>query len=154
MKVPEQRSAGYLGCIPPEFVREVRPDVIVSYDALMENLAQSDVLADYVQEVVPPLLPDDLAISDVRQHWFGRQLNILVRKEAYRGPIETCAVRASAQTGEGQDGSRRQPAPDEPKSARSAIHSHSAITNTRTSIVSAPSPLAAGLWTICRPLSP
>jgi len=86
--VPQERSLGYIGAIPPEFVHEVKPDIIVSYDVFIEELMRSDLLDEYVHESIPALLPGDAAVADHRQLWFGQQLHVFVRKEIDLGPIQ------------------------------------------------------------------
>ena len=80
MKIPEERSSGYLGAIPPEFVRLVNPDIIVSYDIFIEAFLRSDVADHYVRYQEPIFLEEDLQRSPSKNIWGSKILYVFVKK--------------------------------------------------------------------------
>lgn len=71
MKIPEQRSSGTVGAIPPDYVKENMPDIIVSYDFFAEALLRSEVISQYNVVLIPSnnnylriYLRKDLPISE------------------------------------------------------------------------------------------
>lgn len=80
LQIPEQRSSAYIGAIPPEFVRKVMPDLIVSFDIFTEALLKDDVVNQYNQILIPAFLPDDEARSVTKMIWGSDYLRIYVRK--------------------------------------------------------------------------
>ena len=61
MRVPEDRLVGTLGAIPPGYVEEVRPELIVSYSMLAEALQRSAVIRDYTLQSLPLFTEEDAA---------------------------------------------------------------------------------------------
>ena len=61
MRVPEERLIGTLGAIPPGYVAEVRPELIVSYDMLAEALQRSGVIRQYTLQSLPLFTEADAA---------------------------------------------------------------------------------------------
>jgi len=53
MAVPQERSSGTLGAIPPAFVQQVNPELIVSYNVFAEALERSPILARYRRVRLP-----------------------------------------------------------------------------------------------------
>jgi hypothetical protein len=82
MKVPEERSHGMIGAIPPGFVAEVKPDIIVTHDIFAEALLRSPIVQEYDRYVVPIFLEEDMRRVARPTLWGGKDLNILIRKEA------------------------------------------------------------------------
>jgi hypothetical protein len=85
MKVPEDRSNGVVGAIPPGYVEETRPDIIVCYDSFGRALVRSDVLKDYVSLREDIYEPDDMTISGGGGLWGSNALNVYVRRDKYTG---------------------------------------------------------------------
>jgi hypothetical protein len=59
MRVPEDRSGGYIGAIPIGFVNEARPDVIVSYPTFAESIIKKidpSVFTEYSYNALPASL--------------------------------------------------------------------------------------------------
>ena len=86
MPVPAERSSGTLGAIPPAFVAQVRPGLIVSYDVLAEALARSPAVAGYVRTAMPLFTEEDARIAAqvgvTRALWGHRlMLDIWVRRD-------------------------------------------------------------------------
>jgi hypothetical protein len=77
MRVPDERSSGDLGEIPPGFVSEMRPDVIVSYDVFAESLLKNPDRSIYTEFVYPALPAAEMPrYSD----WSKHRLHILVAR--------------------------------------------------------------------------
>jgi hypothetical protein len=60
MPVPQERSSGGNGEIPPGFVRERHPDLIVSYEGLGESAIPAARALGYVDYTYPALLPQEI----------------------------------------------------------------------------------------------
>jgi len=80
MRVPQERLNGYVGAIPPGFVRERTPDLIVTYDIFGQAvLAAPDIQADYDDLRFDPVLPSE-ASAGVPPVWGARTFHVLVKK--------------------------------------------------------------------------
>jgi hypothetical protein len=77
MRVPDERSSGDLGAIPTGFVREMRPDVIVSYDVFAQSLLKSSDRSIYTELVYPPLPAAEMSSYG---DWSRHRLYILVAR--------------------------------------------------------------------------
>lgn len=84
MKVPEERSSGYLGSIPVNFVKLVKPDIIVSYDIFIQAFLRSELANQYVRIREPVFLDDDLQRSQSKQIWGSSNLYVFIRKDLIR----------------------------------------------------------------------
>ena len=80
MKVPQQRSNGGLALIPPDYVRFIKPDIIVSYDIFAEALLQDDVSAQYNIITLPAYLPEDAIYSESKTIFGSKYLRIYIQK--------------------------------------------------------------------------
>jgi hypothetical protein len=80
MKVPEQRMSGGFGAIPPEYVRVVSPDIIVSYDTFAEALLMDDISSQYNIIALPAYLPEDATYSESKTIWGSKYLRVYIRK--------------------------------------------------------------------------
>jgi hypothetical protein len=87
MRVPEERPSGLVGAIPAGYVKEVKPDIIVSYDCFCGDFMKSSESADYVNIKEPIFTPSDLAITNVRNLWGSDNINIFIKKEKYSRKI-------------------------------------------------------------------
>lgn len=74
-------GANSIGGIPAGFVAEVNPELIVSYDVFMQDLAKSPVLQRYEKLEFPVLLPDDLQRVGAIRIFDSDALNVFVRKD-------------------------------------------------------------------------
>lgn len=87
LKVPDERSSGDLGAIPPGYVAEIDPPIIASYDIFIEAFLRSAVSERYVRLELPAFTPDDIARArDAGQPlelWGIRSLNLFVRRDVY-----------------------------------------------------------------------
>lgn len=81
MPVPQQRSNGGMGAIPPGFIQEVNPDLIVSYDIFIEAFVKGTFINHYVWIRVPMYIDSDMQIKQNDTLWDGRYLNIFIRKD-------------------------------------------------------------------------
>lgn len=84
MKVPEERSGGGIGAIPVGFVREMSPELIVSYDMFVESFLVSDVRDDYIRMQCPMFVREDELIYGQPELWGSKHLNVFVRKDIIR----------------------------------------------------------------------
>lgn len=83
MKVPQERPNGLTGAIPPGYVKEVKPDIIVSYDCFCGAFMKSPEAGNYVTIKEPIFTSSDLAITNVRNLWDSDNINIFIKKEKY-----------------------------------------------------------------------
>jgi hypothetical protein len=81
MKVPEERSSGGYGAIPPEYVRSTNPELIVSYDHLAEALLRADILEKYQVITIPVYLPQDAQYTESKSIWGSQYLRIYIRRD-------------------------------------------------------------------------
>jgi hypothetical protein len=80
MKIPEQRSSGTTGAIPPGYVKLNTPDLIVSYDSFAQALLKDEVIQQYNIVLIPAYLPEDAIYSEDRTIWGNRYLRVYIRK--------------------------------------------------------------------------
>jgi len=85
MKVPQERRSGLLGSIPPAYVSEVNPDIIVSYDFYMDALFKSKIIDNYIIMKEERYAPRDMAVARTGPSATAKDLNILIRKDRYAG---------------------------------------------------------------------
>ncbi len=83
MKVPEQRPTGDFGSIPAGYIKEIQPDIIVSYDVYMDGLITPDVLDKYVRIKDDIYAPEDLKMLRDKGPLPGKLLSILIKKGRY-----------------------------------------------------------------------
>jgi hypothetical protein len=81
LAVPEQRSAGYIGAIPAAYVRELRPEIVVSLDIFIEELMRDPVLREYRGLTEPIYVKEDLPFAPVGGLWGSTRLNVLLRRD-------------------------------------------------------------------------
>jgi hypothetical protein len=76
MRIPEERSTGDLGEIPAGFVRESRPDLIVSYDFFMESSLPAARGLGYSDYSYPPFIRKERDVMNGL--WKQQRLHVLV----------------------------------------------------------------------------
>lgn len=81
MKIPEQRASGGIGAIPPDYVREKMPGLIVSYDYFTQALLSDDVSQRYNMILIPAYLPEDAKYSNTKAIAGDTYLRIYIRKD-------------------------------------------------------------------------
>jgi hypothetical protein len=81
MRVPEQRSSGLYGAIPAEYVRAVRPELIVSMDVFAEEWMRADWTRDYRLYRRPLYVEEDLAAGAPATLWGSAATNVWVRRD-------------------------------------------------------------------------
>ncbi len=81
MKIPEERERGDLGAIPPEYVEEKMPEIIVSYDVFGTALLNSKVSDKYNIIAIPAYLPEDSKYSSTGLIWGSKYLRVYIRKD-------------------------------------------------------------------------
>ena len=81
LRIPEERESGDLGAIPPEFVEENMPELIVSYDVFAMALLNSAVAQKYNILTIPAYLPEDAVFSNTGEIWGSKFLRIYIRKD-------------------------------------------------------------------------
>ncbi len=81
MSIPDERNCGCIGAIPVGCVREMRPGIIVGYDAFVEALLRSEVPEQYVHTTYPVFLDDDIRRTPVHWIWGSKQLHVFIRKD-------------------------------------------------------------------------
>jgi hypothetical protein len=83
MPVPQDRSSGGVGAIPPAFVNDVHPDVVVSYSFFTEALAKRVDRSIYEEHIYQPLP----AIASKQNHSLnGASLYVLIAKDGACSP--------------------------------------------------------------------
>ncbi len=81
MAVPDQRLSGGIGAIPPAYVKETFPQLIVSYDYFSQALREDGLLENYNVISIPAYLPEDEVYSESRTIWDNRFLRIYIRDD-------------------------------------------------------------------------
>jgi hypothetical protein len=81
MKVPEQRSSGNIGAIPPGYVKLNTPDLIVSYDYFAQALLKDEVIQQYNVILIPAFLPEDAKNFENKAILDNRYLRVYIRKD-------------------------------------------------------------------------
>ena len=81
LKIPEERDYGFIGGIPPQYVEQKMPGVIVSYDIFSKALLKSKVLEQYNLIFIPAYLPEDIQYSPDGTVWGNKYLRIYIRKD-------------------------------------------------------------------------
>ena len=80
MAVPQERSDSSRGAIPPRFVRDRKPDLIVSYDIYAEAVTASpEIQAAYDDLRFDPVLKSEMA-GNLSPIWGARMLHVFVKK--------------------------------------------------------------------------
>lgn len=85
MRVPEERRSGTLGEIPAGFVRDRRPDMIVSYDLLAESALPAARSLGYFDYAYPLFVRADRASAG--SLWEAQQMHVLVAPNGRCSPI-------------------------------------------------------------------
>jgi hypothetical protein len=83
MKIPEERSSGFIGAIPVGFVQQENPEIIISYEMFIEAFEKSNLWESYVEIQEPVFLQDDLARMLPGQASNFGDLFVFVRKDLY-----------------------------------------------------------------------
>ncbi|HEY5138076.1 MAG TPA: hypothetical protein VIJ25_01975 [Methylococcales bacterium] len=82
MKVPEERAGYDLGGIPPGYVKENAPELIVSYDSFAQALLNdNEIISQYNMILIPAYLPEDSNYSRSKMIWGNKFLRIFIRKD-------------------------------------------------------------------------
>jgi hypothetical protein len=84
MRVPQERSSGSLGEIPAGFVRDRRPDLIVSYDVLAESALPAARSLGYIDYSHPLFVRKDRV--GMNSLWDARQMHVLVAPDGRCSP--------------------------------------------------------------------
>jgi hypothetical protein len=79
MRIPEDRSDGTIGAIPPGYVEAQSPDLIVSFDTFAQALMDDDVSRQYAYIRIPAYLADDAIYSRTGTIWGSRYVRVYVR---------------------------------------------------------------------------
>jgi hypothetical protein len=85
MRVPQERSSGSLGEIPAAFVRDRRPDLIVSYDVLAESALPAARSLGYIDYSHPLFIRKDRVGMD--RLWDARRMHVLVAPDGRCSPV-------------------------------------------------------------------
>jgi hypothetical protein len=81
LKIPEQRATGMIGAIPPDFVREVNPELIVGYDTFMRAFLNSDLVNQYIWIKRPRYVDAEMQIERIDPSGESNYLYIGIRKD-------------------------------------------------------------------------
>lgn len=84
MKVPEERRSGTTGAIPVGYIREVKPEFIVSYDVFVEAFVRSDESKNYHRIRLPVFREKDRALARKNKLWGSEYLSVFVRADLWR----------------------------------------------------------------------
>lgn len=68
------------GGVPLEYVRQKKPELIVTYDVFGEALAKHDIINEYNAIVLPAYLPEDAIYSKNKTIWGSQYLRIYIHK--------------------------------------------------------------------------
>jgi len=81
LRVPEQRMLGYIGAIPPGYVEEVRPELIVGMDEFVRAVLASPVRSHYTIRRTDIYGPADALVLASDELWYSRFIQTLVRND-------------------------------------------------------------------------
>jgi hypothetical protein len=80
MEIPLERSGGFIGAIPVQFIQDHSPEIIVSYDIFIEAFLSSEDLDNFVRVKCPLFLAVDLKEAGTSDLWGSKYLNVFLRK--------------------------------------------------------------------------
>ena len=83
MKVPEEKSNPKTGAVPLGYIKEVNPELIVSYDIFIEAFLKSEFSQRYIRFREPLCLEDDLKLARTNKLWGSKNLNVFIRKDLF-----------------------------------------------------------------------
>jgi len=107
MAVPSERSAGYLGAIPPSLVQQIDPELIVTLDIFAEAFLRSPLRQRYTWSRTPIYVSEDLERGAGPVLWGSTALNVFVRRDVAgrrAGEPAACAPPRHAVTSESSPG--------------------------------------------------
>lgn len=81
MKVPEQKSSLYIGAIPTGFVKEVNPDIIVSYPIFVEEFDSSEYRNNYNKLIVSSVTKSLKHVLKQNRVWGSNHLFVYFKKD-------------------------------------------------------------------------
>jgi len=81
MSVPSERSRGDIGAIPPGYVEQLHPELIVSHPHFLEAVLVSPIRKEYVRLNTPLFLADDARKMKRPQLWGASEIVVLVRRD-------------------------------------------------------------------------
>lgn len=79
LRIPEQRSAGYLGSVPPELIHDAHPDFIVGLPTLLEAVIRAPEISDYVRIDVPIAYTPPLGVQRPIHVWGNKSVAVFAR---------------------------------------------------------------------------
>jgi hypothetical protein len=85
LAIPDERRSGSQCAVPPRYVVDLKPDIIVSPGIFIEALLRSPVLHDYIVQRHPIFSKEDMERSGGRGVWGERILYVLLRKASRKG---------------------------------------------------------------------
>lgn len=87
LRVPEDRRSGGLGAIPPGYIAEVNPPLILSYDIFVEAFLRSPLQERYIRSELPIWTDRDVAYARAAgiptEFWGIRSLTLFVRRDIH-----------------------------------------------------------------------
>ena len=83
MSVPTERSRGDIGAVPPGYVEQLHPELIVSHPHFLEAVFLSPIRKEYVRLSTPLFLADDARKMKRPQLWGASEIVILVRRDVF-----------------------------------------------------------------------
>jgi hypothetical protein len=84
MRVPQERVNGVVGAVPPGYVEEIGPDIIVGYDVFVDAIKKSKIAQNYIIIKNDIYTSDDMRIAHDKNIWGSGSLNIFIRRDKYR----------------------------------------------------------------------
>ena len=78
LSVPDERKNSIIGAIPPAYVVDVSPDIIVTYDTFAQALLRGEVLAQYTEVRVPAYMVEDRAFARSELLWENKYLRVFI----------------------------------------------------------------------------
>lgn len=93
MRVPEQRSAGFIGAIPAAMVEKLRPEIVVGLDIFVEELRNAEIAKQYHLDREPVYGAEELARMPSKPLWWSRNLNIFIRRDLQGGERPVAGAR-------------------------------------------------------------
>jgi len=81
MPFPEQRRDGSIGAIPPGYIAQEKPEIIVSYDVFIQAFLDSPAAQEYILLRLPVLTEEDMALSGITSVWGSDALGVFIRRD-------------------------------------------------------------------------
>lgn len=81
MNIPQERTEGSIGAIPPAYVAQKSPDLIVTYDLFAQALMRDVTIQQYNMILFPAHRPQDAVYTKNGKLWGSNYLRVYIHKD-------------------------------------------------------------------------